>query len=393
VAILFLNQFYWPDTAATSQYLTDVTRSTPNITVICGSADYSSTEDSPPPPVRIIRTKPLPFSRATWARAASYASFMATALYQAFRIPTPDVVVSMTTPPLLSLIGNVLQARGARHFIWEMDVYPDIATDLGVLRPNGITDRIFRSLANWSRHRAHGIIALGDDMKSRLIAHGIASDKIHICENWADGQEITPLPFPTGPLHIHYSGNLGLAHDLPTIRDVIRILGKNAAFRFIFAGGGPQRVELEAFSRENGLHQVEFHPYSKRSNLSRSLAQSHLGLVTQKTATLGSVVPSKTYGIMAAGRPILYIGPRDATPARIIREHGCGWQIDPGDVKGLLSLLELLATRLDLIAEAGARARQAFEAHYDRPIGVARIRQVIARDSVNRDLSTAARTT
>ena len=102
------------------------------------------------------------------------------------------------------------------------------------------------------------------------------------------------------------------------------------------------------------------------------LAQGHIGLVTQRPESLGSVVPSKTYGIMAAGRPILFIGPKQATPARIVEEYRCGWHIEPGDVKGLVDLLETLAQRPDLIHYAGDLARQAFEQHYDRPIAVAR---------------------
>jgi glycosyltransferase involved in cell wall biosynthesis len=92
-------------------------------------------------------------------------------------------------------------------------------------------------------------------------------------------------------------------------------------------------------------------------------------------------VPSKTYGIMAAGRPILFIGPKQATPARIVGEYRCGWHIDPGDVKGLVDLLETLAQRPDLIHYAGALARQAFEQHYDRPIAVARFCAILGLTS------------
>jgi glycosyltransferase involved in cell wall biosynthesis len=111
------------------------------------------------------------------------------------------------------------------------------------------------------------------------------------------------------------------------------------------------------------------------------LAQGHIGLVTQRPESLGSVVPSKTYGIMAAGRPILFIGPKQATPARIVEEYRCGWHIEPGDVEGLVDLLETLAQRPDLIHYAGALARQAFEQHYDRPIAVARFGAILGLTS------------
>ena len=102
-----------------------------------------------------------------------------------------------------------------------------------------------------------------------------------------------------------------------------------------------------------------------------------MGLITQLPETAGSVVPSKTYGIMAAGRPLLYVGPKNANPARIIERFRCGWQIDPGDVGGLVSLLEWLESQREELKGSGMRARAAFEEHYDRPVGVARICEVI----------------
>jgi len=303
----------------------------------------------------------------------------------------------MTTPPLLSLTGNLMRAlHGSRHVIWEMDVYPDVAVDLGVFGSGSLLTRVLAAVSHWSRKRANAIIALGEEMKDRLVAQGVPAGKIHVCENWADGEQIQPSPFPEGALHIHYSGNLGLAHDIATVRDVIPGLDGGGRFRFTFAGAGPLRKELEQYCAENRLKSVRFQPYASRAGLADSLGEGHIGLVTQKPETLGSVVPSKTYGIMAAGRPILFIGPRQATPARIIERFDCGWRIEPGDGEGLRALLETLDTNRELVYRAGARARAAFEQHYDRAIGVARILQVIdARSSaaaVRKDVPIASST-
>ncbi|MEQ1885594.1 MAG: glycosyltransferase family 4 protein [Bryobacteraceae bacterium] len=379
------NQFFWPDTAATGQLLADVVealahedRGSERPLVICSEAQYGDRDDAPEPSARILRTKPLPFQRGHARRAASYASYMLASWRRAFQLGESDVVLTMTTPPLLSLTGNLMRLlHGSRHVIWEMDVYPDVAVDLGVFSANSLVTRLLAAVSNWSRNRADAIIALGEEMKDRLVAQGIPANKIHVCENWADGAQIQPVPFPDGPLHLHYSGNLGLAHDIATVRDVIRDLKDDTRFRFTFAGAGPRRKEFEQFCAANSLASVRFQPYASRAGLSESLGEGHIGLVTQKPETLGSVVPSKTYGIMAAGRPILFIGPRQATPARIIDRFDCGWRVDPGDGAGLRALLETLAANPDLIYRAGARARTAFEQHYDRAIGVARILDVI----------------
>jgi UDP-GlcNAc:undecaprenyl-phosphate GlcNAc-1-phosphate transferase len=374
---LFINQFFWPDPAATSQLLTDVAAWAVEdghvARVIAGATKYTESEDLIPPPVRVDRCPAFPFNRTIFGRIASYLSFLIVAVVHALRGPRPDAVVTLTTPPALGLIGSLVCAvRGARHYIWEMDVYPDIAVDLGFLSPRTPLSRFFGAVFDFARRRADGIITLGDEMKDRLIGHGIPAEKIHVCENWADGRDITPLPFPKGPLTLYYSGNLGLVHDVDTILGAMRHFRDDTRFRFLFAGGGSRRAGFEAACREGSIDNVSFGPYCDRTDLGTRLAQGHIGLVTQRPESLGSVVPSKTYGIMAAGRPILFIGPSQATPARIIEEYRCGWHIEPGDVEGLVELLETLAQRPDLIHYAGALGRQAFEQHYDRPIAVAR---------------------
>src|ERR1700722_595061 len=380
--VLFINQFFWPDTAATGQLLTDVAREIdPDlhaVTVLCGRSVYGAVDSVFPPPVRIVKSGDVAFSRGRIGRVTSYAAFFVGAMIEGVRGPKPALVLTLTTPPLISLLGTLLKSlRGAQHFIWEMDVYPDIAVDLNVLKQRSLVTRLLGILADIPRKRADGIIALGDDMKSRLVARGIAEDKIVVAENWADGDEIVPGPLQDGPLVVHYSGTFGLAHEAHTIAEAMRQLRDDCRFRFVFVGGGARRGPLEEFCRREGIRNAEFRSYASRSELNRSLAEGHVGLVTQIPATEGSVVPSKSYGIMAAGRPMLYVGPPGATPARLVERHECGWIIEPGDVESMVRLLNRLEQDRGLVREAGAQARQAFERYYDRPIGVARILSIL----------------
>ena len=380
--LLVINQFFWPDMAPTGQLLSDVTRAVEGeentTTAICGAPDYGATDITTAPSVRILRSRLVRFSRRALGRILSYASFLMGAVWNGFRIGRPDVIVTLTTPPLTSVLGRLLKlSRGCRHFIWEMDVYPDIAVDLGVLRANSLLTAAIGALADWSRRNCDGIIVLGEDMKARLIARGIPEHKIHVAENWADGRRITPLPLPDGPLTILYSGNLGLAHDVNTIAGAMKRLRNDPRFQFVFAGGGGRRKELETFCIENGITNAFFRPYCSSAELNASLGSGHLGLVTQLAVTCGSIVPSKTYGIMAAGRPLLYIGPREATPARVIDRFQCGWRVDPGEISALVSVLERLASDRESISTAGANSRTAFDEHYDRPIGAARVAMIL----------------
>ena len=134
------------------------------------------------------------FAHGPPGRVLSYGSFFLSCFSRGLTIARPDLVITLTTPPLLSLIGNALKLlRGARHFIWEMDLYPDVAVDLAYFKAGGLLDRVIGFLADLSRRHADGILALGSCMKDRLIARGIPAKKIHVAENWADGTLIQPV--------------------------------------------------------------------------------------------------------------------------------------------------------------------------------------------------------
>ncbi|HMF79052.1 MAG TPA: glycosyltransferase family 4 protein [Bryobacteraceae bacterium] len=378
--ILLLNQFFWPDTAATSQLLTDLARGLQErgheVYAICADGGYAIKDVSDPPPVKIHRVKAIPFMRGSLGRVLSYASFFLTAAVRGLTLPKPDLVITLTTPPLLSLIGNVIKIfRGSRHFIWEMDVYPDVAVDLSYFKADGVLDRVTGLLADFSRHKADGILALGSCMRERLLNRGIDGSKIHVAENWADGSLIQPLPRPadSNALTVLYSGNLGLAHDIDTIFGAMKSLKHDSRFRFVFAGSGPLRKELERACGEEQIETAEFRSYSQRASLSQSLASGDIGLVTQRESCLGSVVPSKVYGLLAAGRPILYVGPAASTVAEMIRSRRCGWQVECNASADLTALLLQLADQPSQVEAAGQRSRQAFVDHYDLPLGVARI--------------------
>jgi colanic acid biosynthesis glycosyl transferase WcaI len=383
VKILLINQFFWPDEVATSLLLTDLARHLADqghkVTVICGRSTYTDTGSSVAADLRVLRTPNLGFAHGKVARLLSYASFFAFAIVYGLCVPRPDLVVTLTTPPLLALVGTLVKKlRRARHFSWEMDLYPEVALDLKLFHESSWTTRIVAKLADYTRQKGDGIMVLGKCMRQRLIASGISSEKIFVAENWADGHLIQPMPLPAGDrLTVLYSGNLGWAHDIETISAAMDKLKTNTQFQFVFAGGGPRREALEQFCESRQIRNVSFIPHCRMDELSEALGSGHIGLVTQNQDCLGSVVPSKIYGLMAAGRPALFIGPKEATPSQIIRRFDCGWQVDCKDSERVIVLLKALAADMELVQQAGSRARQAFLAHYDLPIGVSRLCSIL----------------
>ena len=132
-----------------------------------------------------------------------------------------------------------------------------------------------------------------------------------------------------------------------------------------------------------GIENISFQGYVRLQDLGASLAECHIGLVTQKPTTLGAIVPSKIYGLMAAGRPVLYIGPASATPAILIQKFDCGWQFDCGDEAGVAALLLRLIEDPEELHRKGQNGREAFIKNYDKPAGVARVMRAMGLESQN----------
>lgn len=377
--IVFVNQFFWPDNAPTAILLDQTARYAASqgheVTVICGRHGYAAGGASAPPAVRICRVPSFRFARNPVSRLLSWGSFLLLAALRLLWLERCDIVVVMTTPPGLSIASALLKRHlGAKLWIWEMDVYPDVVIATGGLAGSSLLARILHRVFTWSRRRADGIIALGECMQARLTASGVPANRIHIAHNWADDQQSFNLvALKSPPLRLLYSGNLGMAHEVETLGSVLLLLASEKSVHFVFAGGGVARPGLEASCREAGADNVTFQAYGDTQTFNENLRNCHLGLVTLRDGCQGTVVPSKVYSLLSAGRPILFIGPKDATPAILIREHQCGWQFDPGAALEISSFLRSLSQNPHLAAEAGARARRAFELHFTRSHGTERV--------------------
>ena len=346
-----------------------------DVTVICGRQGYVAGASGEPPTARIARVPSFPFSRNPLIRLLSWGSFLVLAAGRRLLAGRSDIVVTMTTPPGLSIAAALLKPLlGAKLWIWEMDVYPDVVVATGGLSPGSWVTRLLQRMFTWSRRRADGIIALGECMKSRLAASGIPANRIHIAQNWAEdhphAESIRPL------LRILYSGNLGMAHEVDTIEALLQNLAGESRIQFLFAGGGAARPSLE--QRTANLPNVTFQAYGDSRTFEENLRSCHLGLVTLRAGCEGTVVPSKVYSLMSAGRPILFIGPANATPALLIREHHCGWHFDPGQVSEISRFLLSMLNHPRKAAEAGAASRGAFEQHFNRARGTERVMAILA---------------
>lgn len=387
--VLILNQFAWPDAAATAQLLDDVvrslgTRSDVKVTIVSGAKPYREGAGSIPPPARFVRIPGPPVGRSRYGRLLAWVTYYLGVVGYCMAGPRHDVVISMTTPPLLSLAGWLAQrVRGSRHVIWEMDVYPDIMEAAGMVKRGSWFTRVLRNGANRLRKAADSVLVLGSCMKRRLEDQGVPERKLVVCENWAPFQDDvaqTAMP-PMQPIRLLYSGNLGVAHDVETVKEALLRLSKlpraEERFELVVAADGGRRKSFQEWCERNEVSLVHFVPMVDRGELGHHLANCHLGLVTQTTESLGCVVPSKFYGLLAAGRAVMYVGPGTSEVARVIDRTECGFRVEPGQADALVEILLAVEESPHLLTACAWRAEFLGRSSYSTSAGVARIQKAL----------------
>ena len=395
-SVLFVNQHYWPDVASTGQHLTDLAEHCAargfDVSVLCGRGKYLAGELEAPKEevrngVRIRRLATTSFGRGSnVGRIADYAGFYLGVLRRLLTGPGYDLVVVLTTPPLLSYAASVMRrVRKRPYAVWSMDLHPDAEVGLGMLDADGLAARRLEALNRTGYRRADLVVDLGFVMKERIAAKGVDPGKLETIEVWSDGDEVYPVPAGSNPVRdelglgadrfvVMYSGNAGLAHRFDEVLGAMRRLKDDDRFFFLFVGGGPRKEEVERFIEAEGVGNALYRGYFPREQLAQSLSAGDAHLLTLREEMAGIAVPGKLYGIMAAGRPVVMVGPERSEPARTIQTHRVGAVVDPGasgepdPTDRLVEALVGLADDADRRREMGERARSAFEAHYDRPI-------------------------
>jgi glycosyltransferase involved in cell wall biosynthesis len=233
--------------------------------------------------------------------------------------------------------------------------------------------------------RSDAVVALGETMGARLESSG--AKNVTVVHNWADGDAIRPRPMENHPLRsewdwgdrfvVLYSGNMGMAHEFDTALSAAEKLAEHEEIRFAFIGDGPRRREVEDEALRRGLNNVEFRPYVERARLGESLTSADVHLVTLRARMPGLLVPSKIYGILAAGRPTLYVGPDEGEIADILRRGDCGCRVPIGGVDALCRAI-LEYCRNDRLRDAeGERARRLFDERYTREHGLRAFHELI----------------
>lgn len=377
--MLFINRVYPPVPGATGELLAELAPALAangwQVTVLTTRPPAGAGESASARSVRLEYVGGLPFTRASHLRRAfAYLSLYPALLWRAWRLPRHDVVVLLTDPPLLLTLGPWIRLiKRSRLVHWAQDVYPEVAEELGVIRRRGLLAGLLRWVASFALKRFDAVIAVGDCMKAVMLRRGIDPARVKVICNWSDPDRIRPLPAAEnafrqrhaqpGEFVVMYSGNFGLAHIFEPVLDAAVTLREQAlAVRFLMVGSGPRFEAVKSQAQERGLSNVSFLPPVPREQLTESLSAADAHVVTMRAGLCGLVVPSKIYGVMAAGRPLIFLGPSDSEAALTVKREQCGATFAPDDAAGLARTIAEWAKSPQPVATMGVNARRAAEA-------------------------------
>jgi glycosyltransferase involved in cell wall biosynthesis len=277
---------------------------------------------------------------------------------------------------LISVVAAwIAKRRDATLVNWLQDVFPEVAERLGIKAAGGLGGRLLRWFRNYSLRAASANVVLGNLMADAIAPYAPEST-VRVIPNWSDGALIRPLSNADNPLRgewgldglfvVGYSGNMGRAHEFQTILGACELLRANSTIAFLFTGAGPQRSWIEEESKRRSLGNLRFRPFQAREALGQSLTVPDVHLITLHPSLEGLIVPSKFYGIAAAGRPTIFVGDPRGEIGSLVEQHGCGIAIGTGDTQGLAAAIERLAQNPGVVTNMGELARKLFESEFDR---------------------------
>lgn len=397
----FVHQYFHPDLSAVSQIISQVAFAVAakgdDVSVYCSRNRYDGKNDEFPLPsrestngVRIHRCWGPNFGkRSLLGRGFDMASFCLFSTGKLLVAPRVDTLVFLTNPPFFPILGAWLKKIRKERFVYVlMDVYPEIAIRGGVLRENGLIARVLRRLTRFTLENADAVVVLGEDMKDVAIRQGAPPDRVQIIRNWADPEKIFPVSPERNGLRkkwgldgkfvVAYSGNFGVSHDFEDLLSVAEELSSDDDIRFLLIGNGVRRPDVEKAVSEKKLHNVILQPYQDVDSLPESLSAGDVHYVSLRRGFEGLVVPSKAYGIMAAGRPMIYQGNPEGEIGRMVAGEGIGHVVLPGDRKGLRDSIVGLYRDRENGERMGRAARSVLEEKYSPSIGLGMYRKLLA---------------
>jgi glycosyltransferase involved in cell wall biosynthesis len=392
--LLVLNQYYWPGYEATAHLLHELCSDMVDdfeVTVVTGMLHLEGVKpgESMVNGVRVVRVPSASYDRRRLpARAVNYLTFMFHTLRVGWRLPRPDVIFCMTDPPMLADVGLLLARRfRAPLVVTSQDVFPEVAVELGRLE-NPLLVGLLRKLVGFYLARADHVIAIGETMRLRLEEKGAPPERISVISNWVRTSVLTPQSRDNEWARQHdlvdkfvvmHSGNVGHAQDLDVVIRAGTFMRDVDDLVVAIIGTGARHAELVALTERLEVDAIRFLPYQDREVLALSLSAADLHVVGLAKGLSGYVVPSRLYGIMSVGRPVLVAAEEASETAQLVRSVQCGIVVEPGRPDLIAAEIRRARNGDYDLEDMGRRAREFVVSEADRSVAVGRYRQVFEK--------------
>jgi colanic acid biosynthesis glycosyl transferase WcaI len=387
--LIFVNRFFFPDHSATSQILSDLAfhlaGAGRDVHIVTSTQTYDDAKATLPVSeiingVHVHRVPSTGFGRSgLLGRSIDYLSFYRSTWQCLVTLAQPgDMIVAKTDPPLTSIIALAAVRRKAGRLVnWLQDIYPETAIELGVPLMRGPLVSMLTALRNRSLRHAEATVVIGGLMARKVELLGAPPARVHVITNWCNDEDIRPIAQSENPLRqawglagkfvVGYSGNLGRAHEFETVLAAANLLRNEPHITFLMIGGGKRFDELSrAVQNQRLTSSFRFMPYQEQKMVPYSLAVADAHWLSLNPKLEGLLVPSKFYGIAAAGKPIIPIADKNGEIGRLVQQYGCGIAIEPGDSDGLVDALRSLSNAPETVLQMGRRARAMLDAHFTR---------------------------
>jgi glycosyltransferase involved in cell wall biosynthesis len=401
-----ITELYYPENNQTGYYMTGIAEGLTekfNVRVICGQPNYAAKGTLAPKKefyknVEIFRVwsttldKDIIFFRLINMLTIGFSIFFKILA----NVKKNEVILVVSAPPTLPFIAALAAKilRGKYNLIIQ-DKYPETLTAVGKLSPKSLTVKILNRLNVWLYLGASKIIVVGRDMKMLVLSQlqGFSNSKnktpeVKVIQNWASLEEIEPLPRDDNELLKElqiadkfiflYAGNMGYPQDIESIVKCAEKLKTDERFHFLFIGSGVKKRWLEREVLEKSLINITILAPRSRNEQKIFLNACDVGLVPLVKKMWGVAMPSRTYNLLAAGKPVLALTENDSEVAKVIEDDQVGWFVSPNDPEALfLIIIKIFEDRQNL-KEMGARARGAAQLKYSVEAAVSKYNELLA---------------
>ena len=405
--LLIYAHYFYPDVASTGQILTELCEGmtdTFDITVICVVPSYSGTIDEKYKTkriykeehngIKIIRVRVPEFQKSNKiSRIKNLLAYFFNSLLATLKIEKQDYIYTISQPPILGGVLGVLGKwlKGGKLIYNIQDFNPEQTMAVGYSKNKLLLNTVM-AVDKFSCKKADKVIVVGRDMQETL-RNRFNNKKVPknvFINNWINEKEIYPLEqnHPRivefkekynlqDKFIIMYSGNIGLYYDLENIIKVIGEFKDREDVVFAFVGDGTVKDKVEAYVNENNLSNVKFIPYQDKADLIYSLNAADIHWVVNAKGIKGVSVPSKLYGVMAAGKPVLGVLDKGSEARLIVEECNCGVCIEPGNYKEISNNIEYILNNKEEIRALGSNGRQYLETNLTKEVSINKYKENI----------------